>query len=735
MNNCPNSCRDAAAVPALSGFTPNVRLLLMLWVLLASTVGWAQSADTVTQPPTLAAPISGTLAGSKLSVAFTLPETAASGSVKLIFSGAATTTLTLAATNESAGPHSFNFNPGNPTASAAVASGTAIASGIYTVTLSYQDLAGNAAATSSVGSVTIDATGPAGGTFTVTGKAPVVAGRLLTAAFRNWTDAHKPLTYGVYADDGSGEITVVAPGKNALPTFRLPAGTFTVRGRVFDSLGNVTVTSPVTLTVQPLTTDLVAPVVKILKPAANTILGTFTLSGTVQENFAIQSFVVRVNGIERKLDAPLVFRANTALRWSVSGIPPILGVNNVEVQATDYAGRTTTVTRALTFLTRTDLATSYYALLRPVGAQTLGTVGMVLVSVTRTGAFTARALVGGVTVPFVGSLDVAGVAKFRTPSKTSIDLIGRTGYDTYFGALAFQVSNVTGMTGTLSTQVAGGTVLANFSAQSSPYTSLNRVPTSFLNVPTVGTPTSGYYTIALKPKEQTPVVDHALYPQAFGFARLSLGGTGGVTMSGRLADGTVFSTTSRLRADGTIPLFLQTYNQAGAFGGELTLADLADSDVSGTDLLWMRPAIPQARYYPAGWANGIRVDAVGAKYNRPASLDLGQGRANLISGNVLLNFSEGLLSAATTRPASIDSLTGSLRQVASPGKPYRLFLVPTTGALTGTFTHDGVTDSFYGVVVSKGLNRGGFGYFLSTPALVYGESGQAGAMTLQSRAN
>lgn len=96
--------------------------------------------DTTTLAPTLTSPTTNSELGNPVHVSFTIPEAALPGSVKLSFG---TTVLTLASSHESRGSHAFSFNPANPTASAAVASGTAVPDGTYTVTLSYQDALGN----------------------------------------------------------------------------------------------------------------------------------------------------------------------------------------------------------------------------------------------------------------------------------------------------------------------------------------------------------------------------------------------------------------------------------------------------------------------------------------------------------------------------------------------------------------------------------------------------------------
>ena len=45
--------------------------------------------------------------------------------------------------------------------------------------------------------------------------------------------------------------------------------------------------------------------------------------------------------------------------------------------------------------------------------------------------------------------------------------------------------------------------------------------------------------------------------------------------------------------------------------------------------------------------------------------------------------------------------------------------------------HGADTDKYYGVLINKGANKGGFGYFLSTVPLIYGASGESGGVSLQ----
>jgi hypothetical protein len=195
--------------------------------------------DSVTQTPTLTAPASSAISSSPLGVNFVLPENALPASVKLTFSGAASRTLTLAATQETSGPHTFSFNPASPTAAAPIASisgGTSIPDGLYAVTLSYQDALGNPAATASATNVRIDTTPP-----TLDLPAPIT----VTAT----SPAGAVVTYPASATDpgGSGVASAIfTPASGGV--FAL--GTTTVNASATDNAGN-TATGSFSVTVNP----------------------------------------------------------------------------------------------------------------------------------------------------------------------------------------------------------------------------------------------------------------------------------------------------------------------------------------------------------------------------------------------------------------------------------------------------------------------------------------------------
>jgi hypothetical protein len=212
-----------------------------------------------------------------------------------------------------------------------------------------------------------------------------------------------------------------------------------------------------------------------------------------------------------------------------------------------------------------------------------------------------------------------------------------------------------------------------------------------------------------------------------------------VSLTGILADGTKFTAASKLRADDKVPFFAQLYRKFGSLGAELQFADEANSDASA-EVLWIRPELPRAQHYPDSWPEGLKVDGIATRYVAAEALDFGQGAPDPSAGNAQLTLSEGLLSSEVTKPVDLDPVSGKIQRVPLTDTSYSLRLDTSRGAkigtLTGTFTHSDTTlTAFRGVLLSKGTMRGGYGYFLSTPAKEkYKGTAQGGKMRLSAGA-
>jgi len=496
--------------------------------------------------------------------------------------------------------------------------------------------------------------------------------------------------------------------------------------------GGATLTTPTSATVTINAKDTVKPILVLTSPATVTVPASFDVTGTVKDS-GLSAFSVKLNGTALTLTVnPLTsFVANTAVPFTATGAAPENGLNTLLIEATDASGNKLTFTKKLSYTnSRPNLAGSYDALLVPVGTPNVDTTGIVTVTVANSGSFTGRATLSGVSVAFTGLLNNAGDAKFNPGLGEAFSLVDQVEYS-YLGALTLNVNSATGLTGTLWTRKTGGSSLASFSGKRAPYSKTVTAPAS----------ATGTFNLAFPCKDQSPAVNLDTYPQGDGFARMAVASTGSVSLSGRLADGSIYTGSGRLREDGTVALFTQLYRKLGALSGELALDEVSVTDVtvSGSDLIWLRPALSRSLYYPQGWPTGVRVDTIGAKIVSPGPIDFGQGAADLVNGNASLIFTEGALTGDIAKPVSVNpgpTTAGQVKLIPVANTTYK-FVFPViggvaTGLFSGSFTHtDGSTTAYSGIVIGKGSNQGGYGYFLSTPPEdTYGASGQSGRVYL-----
>ena len=512
-----------------------------------------------------------------------------------------------------------------------------------------------------------------------------------------------------------------------------------------DLTGPVLAETPAELTVRAIN-DTTSPVLTAVLPG--TMTASITLTGTVNEDIALSSFLVKLNGELKTLTVnPLTsFVPGTNVPFSVAGLVPENGANTLEIETVDTSGNRRLVTKRFTFTnTRFGIAGNYRALLVPNGAMTGANVGVVTLRLEPDGSFTGKVTFMGVAVPFTGMITNAGVARFGAGLTTTFNLIDQTEFESFLGTLSFNISDATGLTGIIQTQAAGGSVIATFVSQNSPYSLPYRDPRSLavpglsttsplLNQPSssTGRHSLGVYTLVLPSKAQVPALATNFYPKGDGVATLNLNTSGVATISGFLADGSSFTTTSELHGDASLVFFVPLYRASGFISGKLAFSNLPDSDVVGTNLLWMRPAQPSARYYPTGWPGGINVDAIGAKHDggsgdrKHTTLDFGQGASNPTLGNASLVFTDGPLNAPITKRLNINPSTGATSSFPGASLSYSFALTALNGLFSGNLVHDGDSDAYRGILINKGVNKGGFGYFLSTPTDAVSSNGQSG---------
>lgn len=377
----------------------------------------------------------------------------------------------------------------------------------------------------------------------------------------------------------------------------------------------------------------------------------------------------------------------------------------------------------------------FYGLIHPDGEtpSSSSTEGFITGTLTPAkGTFSGKIFIDGVSQAFLAYFNGDGTSQFK---------VKNTKQDT----LAFEGKELTlnFASGTIIAEVASSNSLSSGTATRALYSASNKVPSAMFTPPTSASrpaPKKGYFTVGFPTKAQNPARSADSFPQGDGIGILTVSDIGVLTLSGTLADGTIITGSSGLVTGNTCPVFIQittpgaaTAVKGGLFTGTLTFdATATDSDVSGEDLLWFRPTVtavsrPAAkaaatRLYTAGWPDGIHVDAVGALYDKTVKVETGLGlpAPNATSGNARLTLTDGKLNPGITKTNfNIDG--NAVRKIPDPVKPdttFTLKLTPATGAFSGSFTPNWTTPDkkkpdFKGIMIQKGSNKGGFGFFLS----------------------
>jgi hypothetical protein len=370
----------------------------------------------------------------------------------------------------------------------------------------------------------------------------------------------------------------------------------------------------------------------------------------------------------------------------------------------------------------------FYGLIRPeTGTATSNATAGFLTGTlaSNTGIFTGELLIDGdtqtVNVTFHGNGD--GVFNIGRLKQNSFTFDGRT--------VRLSLNTLNGSDEIAVTVTAAGRTSSGV-AQRSIYSAAQPPPSALRNV----SARTGFATVVFPVTSQTPALDPASYPQGDGFSTVTISDTGAITMIGTLADNSVFTASSGLVKGDQCPFFAQILTpgsrslRGGSFSGTLKF-DLtrSDSDLTGTSLLWIRPPVTEIRgtsatalatqLYTNGWPNGIRLTALGGLYDRRQTVQtmLGLGPVNVATGNSKLDFADGKLTGPITK-TNFNISGNAVAKIPAADPTFNLTLTAPNGTFNGSFRPNWVSSSnalvsYRGVLIQKGSNRGGFGFFLS----------------------
>jgi len=332
---------------------------------------------------------------------------------------------------------------------------------------------------------------------------------------------------------------------------------------------------------------------------------------------------------------------------------------------------------------------SYNGLLHEPSQVRHGTSGDFKLSISTSGKYSASVRLAGRRYSTSGKLNLEGMAT---------NTILRTGTNSLRVQWSVDLHGLDQVTGSVS----DGQWLADLLGDR-----------AIFNTYTNPAPLAARYTLVLP---GSPGIDS---PEGDGWGTLSITKSGLGTLSGALAEGARLTRSVSISKNGAWPLYTPLYYYSYSYRGSLLGWIQFDTNAPSDDLRglvdWSKPALPTARFYPAGFTNQMTL--TGSRYVAPATstnrvLGLTNGIVVLSGGNLSQVWSNDVVFGATR-------VTN-----ASPNK-LSVSLSLSSGRFTGSLLDTGTlrTVSFSGALLQKSTN--GSGCLLGT--------NQAGRVTIEDR--
>jgi hypothetical protein len=303
-----------------------------------------------------------------------------------------------------------------------------------------------------------------------------------------------------------------------------------------------------------------------------------------------------------------------------------------------------TATTAPTF---TPMAATYSGLFYEASGAELGRSGAIALTATTAGSYSGKLQLGSKSYSFSGTFDPFGVAT---------NAVVRKGASTLAIALNVDLDQPDLITGSVSDP---GNWTADLRANQAVATGST---VSF----------AGNYTVIFPGTN-----GGSQMPAGDGYATASVTTDGKVKLTGSLADGTKFSQSAVISANGQWPFYVSLYKGSGQVLGWLTVTNSGLENVGG-DVNWIKAAIPTAKFYPNGF--DFHTHATGSIYNSASAplINFSSGMVILTGGNLpnaITNFvtingtsATGANSTSLNLSASKGTFKGSVANPFAKGK-------------------------------------------------------------------
>jgi autotransporter-associated beta strand protein len=368
--------------------------------------------------------------------------------------------------------------------------------------------------------------------------------------------------------------------------------------------------------------------------------------------------------------------------------------------------------------------------------------GMINFTTTKTGSYSGSLMMGARAYPFKGNLNSA----ISDPTNPSVTVKVSRGTTLRPLLVSFKLNSAGFVTGPVNPLTRGtitdGRTIAQFDGWRN----------TWLVTPTNKTPAlaySGYYTMGLDiPLPLQGTTTNPSIPQGTGYASFTVSSTTGkLTVSGKLADGTAFTTATYVGPTGEVLVYRALYGTTatstrGSVLGKLQIdqvvaLDTTDNTLDGTVSWWkVAQAVSTSaagRTYAAGFGP-FDLSVLGSRYLPPLKgfpvLGLAQNattnnaRLNLVEAN-----SEASLPVMTGSPANtvavrVDNASKVFPDVLNNPRKVSMTITPATGLVSFKFSLSqphpfngspatvARAVSGVGMIVRNGTEQQAWGYFM-----------------------
>ena len=276
--------------------------------------------------------------------------------------------------------------------------------------------------------------------------------------------------------------------------------------------------------------------------------------------------------------------------------------------------------------------------------------GSFTLTLTANGRFTGKLQLRGETLPFAGRADGNGAAEIRVTRPLCPEPIQLQ--------IQFDV-----------TRVLGDSVIGLLTSPT--------ISTRLIGYRPIGDATyAGRYTFRI-PNWINDEQDTAS-PKGEGAGTLVVDARGKATLAGNLGDGTAFTLSTVVYADGSAPIYLPLYQARGLLLGVVSLnTNFPPFHVYSSSMIWLKPFASKDRLYSGGFFTTRYF--LGARYTPPPA-----GSNAVPWSDGILQFGEGNLSQ--TQSPAVHLANNRVTVGPSPLRP-TVSLTPKTGLFSVSFLH------------------------------------------------